>query len=207
MIQRYRHWTPGYVAARLRVLAYQWRFPDAPWLTRDAIEFLSSWLRPEHNGLEWGSGRSTMWFARRVARLVSVEHDENYYQEISSRLMQSALSNVDYRHCKDESTYLAVAEALPPGNLDFVLVDGIARDRCALAALPRLKPGGLLVLDNSNWYLPSPSRSPNSRSLADGPASEAWRSLASQVRPWRCRWTTNGVWDTTLWLKPESSER
>jgi hypothetical protein len=207
VIRRFRHWTPQYVVARLRVLVYQWRFPEAPWLTQAAIEFLSSWLRPGYHGLEWGSGRSTLWFARRVACLVSVEHDENYYREVSTRLKKSGLSNVDYRHCSDESGYLAVGENLPPLSLDFVLVDGIARDRCALAAVPRLKPGGLLILDNSNWYLPSQSRSPNSRSLADGPASETWDLFTGRVQPWRCLWTTNGVWDTTLWAKPDASEQ
>jgi hypothetical protein len=184
-------------------MAYEWRCPDAPWLTQAAIEFLASWLRPSHQGLEWGSGRSTFWFARRINRLVSVEHDTNYYWKVSAELRRGGLSKVDYRYCPEESTYVAVVERLPPLSLDFVLVDGIARDRCALAALTRLKPGGLLILDNSNWYLPSPSRAPGSRSPEDGPAPGNWGLLAAGVQPWRCLWTTNGVWDTTLWTKPD----
>jgi hypothetical protein len=45
--------------------------PDVPWLTRQAVEILEDWLKPGYVGLEWGSGRSTLWFARRVSHLTS----------------------------------------------------------------------------------------------------------------------------------------
>jgi len=42
-------------------MAYEKTHPDAPWLTAHAIAFLVDWLRPEDTGVEWGSGRSTLW--------------------------------------------------------------------------------------------------------------------------------------------------
>ena len=62
---RYLH-PRAIIAATKRRL---WRFtdPEAPWLPREVVQFLDSWLTPAHLGLEWGSGRSTLWLARRTA--------------------------------------------------------------------------------------------------------------------------------------------
>lgn len=197
-----RHWTPRYIVNRLRVLAYQRLHPEAPWLTRDMIELLGPRLTGAHRGLEWGAGRSTLWLAARLGSLVSVEHDETYYGRVRAQLQDQGVRNVELRCCPAEPDYVAVADSLPRESLDFVLVDGLARDLCALAALPRLKPGGLLVIDNVHLYLPCSSRAPHSRRPSDGPASEVWGRFADEVKAWECYWTSNGVWDTALWVKP-----
>ena len=201
-MRRIKHWTPRYIVNRLRLMAYERRHPDAPWLTQEMVALLESWLRPEDHALEWGAGRSTLWLARRVGRLTSVEHNPSYHLRLKACLQAEGLRNVELHFCEQEAEYVAVAAQLPPENLDLVLVDGLARDLCALAALSRLKAGGILVLDNSNWYLPSESHSPNSRRRQEGPASDAWELFASRVKGWRCLWTSNGVADTALWVKP-----
>lgn len=200
---RYSHWTPQYLWDRLAVMMDEWRHPEAPWLTRPMVDLLDSWLRPTDRGLEWGSGCSTVWLARRVQALVSVEHDPSWYRRVQQGLQQQPpRSPVDHRLIRDEAGYVAVAHTLPPASLDFCLVDGLARDRCAVAALPLITPGGVLILDNSNWYLPTASRAPTSRRAHEGPASAVWKQFLQQVQGWRCLWTSNGVTDTTLWIKP-----
>jgi predicted O-methyltransferase YrrM len=42
----------------------------------------------------------------------------------------------------------------PDASLDFVVVDGWYRPVCARAALSKLKPGGLLLIDNTDWKDP-----------------------------------------------------
>ena len=69
------HRTPRYVYHRTRQLCYERAHPDEPWLTPAAIGLLATLLRPADTGAEFGSGRSTLWFAARVAALTSVEHD------------------------------------------------------------------------------------------------------------------------------------
>ena len=201
-MRSFRHWTPRYLVNRVRQLAYQRLHPQVPWLTRDMVELLGTRLTGAGHGLEWGAGRSTLWLAARLESLVSVEHDQAYYRRVRAQLERTGARNVDLRFCANESDYVAVADSLPPASLDFALVDGQARDLCALAALPRLKPGGLLVVDNIHLYLPCSSHAPNSRRPADGPAGEAWRQFAAAVKSWKCHWTSNGVWDSALWVKP-----
>lgn len=118
--------------------------------------------------------------------------------------------HVDYHLCEDgssegsDTSYVHIAEQMKPKSLDFCLIDGVARDHCALASLDKLKPGGILIIDNVNWYIPKaqPSFSPNSRSLQQGYASEVWQTVGDQLRNWRGIWTSNGVTDTAFWVKP-----
>src|SRR5437867_4465262 len=138
MGQLFSHWTPRYILNRIKLLAYERTHPNSPWLTRRMIEILASWLHPEDRGLEWGSGRSSLWFAERVKYLISVEHNESWYRQIYSKLEENKLKNVDYRFYRDRSQYVSFTDELPAKSFDFVLVDGIERDRCALAAIPLL---------------------------------------------------------------------
>ena len=48
------------------------------------------------------------------------------------------------------SAYARVLEEFPDASLDFVLVDGIFRNYCAVGSVSKVKPGGLIVVDN--WF-------------------------------------------------------
>lgn len=195
------HWTPRYILDRVSLAVHERLNPGNPWLTRSAVQMLDSWLKAADVGLEFGSGRSTIWFASRVRNLISVEDDPKWFAIVKGRLHeQGLLHKVDYRLCEDPSAYAAVPGSLPERSLDFCLVDGSHRDRCALSSLPKLKCGGLLVVDNANWLLPSRSRSPGSR--RNDCETEGWLQFTGLVSDWRCIWTSNGVSDTAFWIKP-----
>lgn len=203
-----RHWTPRYVLNRSRQWLFERRNPGAPWLTPCAIQLLSSLLRPNHRGLEWGAGRSTSWLACRLQSLVSVEGDRTWYQRVQASLARAGLTNTTLRlesleplDNPRESPYVRVVDELVDSGLDLVLVDGNHREWCALAALPKLVPGGLLVLDNANWYVDHPTHSPASRAGL-GPLNDRWREFGSRVDGWQLVWTTNGVTDTAIWRHP-----
>lgn len=208
---------PRYVADRVRLAVHQRLYPDAPWLTAKAISLLEESLRPDHVGIEWGSGRSTLWLAERVGHLVSVEHEPAWHEAIAAQIRERGLTNVDYRlHlCEPEraetpdwivsmfaSDYVRAVDAFGPRSLDFALVDGMYRSACALAVLPRLKPGALLIVDNVNWFLPSSSRAPSSRTVDDPPLTPTWEEFADLVSGWDRQWTQNGVADTAIWVAP-----
>jgi len=62
---------------------------------------------------------------------------------------------------------------LPESSLDFILIDGKKRDSCALAALPRIKPGGIIIVDDVHRYIArtKPSHAPFARDMPNGNAS------------------------------------
>ena len=205
---------PSYLIPRLRQLAFCRRFPDAPWLTESAIYLLDAWLKPTDIGLEWGSGRSTIWFARRLKHLTSIEANRTWYDQIHARLQTAnLLSKTDYRHipCEfeeheepDSHPYADVVAEIPDNSLDFALVDGHIRATCFRAVLPKIKPGGLLSLDNANRYLPN--RVMGQFATANEPRAEPrspkWQELLAQIAHWRAIHTTDRIWDTQFWVRP-----
>lgn len=198
MGRTFRHWTTTYVVDRLRLLRNQSIHPEWPWLTADMVKILETWLRPTDRGLEWGSGRSTLWFARRISFLFSVEHDQFWADWVRTGLIHNGLNNVEHQVVSSKEGYIATGD----GVFDFVLVDGMdgTRDSCALRAISLLRSGGALIVDNANWFLPSLSRSPNS--VRQKPTTDTWAEFLAQVRTWRSIWTSDGVTDTALWVKP-----
>jgi len=206
----FRHWTAQYIINRLQVMLYKHTHPDLPWLCKDAVRILDSWLKPTDRGLEWGSGRSTIWFAMRVDHLVSIEHDPKWAETVKKKLNDRNLINsIDYHllpdgtEGKSDCNYVNFIQDINPNSLDFCLVDGVCRDHCALACLDKLKPGGILIIDNIEEYVPRDRKScsPNSRGVEDGFASKVWEEWAKITSNWRCIWNTNGVWDTALLIK------
>jgi predicted O-methyltransferase YrrM len=203
------HRTPRYVYHRTRQLFYERAHPDDPWLTPTAIGLLATLLRPADTGAEFGSGRSTLWFAARVAALTSVEHDLRWHETVTARLKDRGLGNVDYILAPEDqpmerggdSAYARTALAFPDSSLDFALVDGHYRDYSAKFIMPKIKPGGMLIIDNVNWYLPCRSKAPNTRTAELGPATDVWAAVWRQLAGWRTIWTSSGVWDTAIFIK------
>jgi len=178
--------------------------PDAPWLTADAVKILTTLLKPTDVGFEWGAGKSTLWFARRVSHLTSVEHNDHWHATVKERIDAAGLKNVDLVFASlegnEKSTYVQAIRNVKDASLDFVLVDGRLRSLCTLAAIPKIRPGGILIIDNINEYIPCSSYAPDSRREADGPKDEGWASLIDILRSYRCIWTDNGKSNTAIYF-------
>ena len=204
------NYSPQYVLNRTKLLFYELRHPDHPWLTQQANQILSTLLRQQDVGLEWGSGRSTSWFAQRIKHLTSVEHDEAWYKAVYSKLKVNNISNVNYLLCKldegnektTESSYVQVANTFSKESLDLVIIDGKYRSVCANIVLEKIRPGGIIVIDNVERYLPYESISTGSKPNFLPPISVEWSHFLNRVNDWRFIWTSNGIWDTVIRFKP-----
>ena len=204
-----RHLTPRYIFNRIIEKSYRRTHPEVAWLTPDANEILDGCLCKEDRGVEFGSGNSTVWFAKRVAFLDSVEHQAGWFDKVTQRLTEEGLDNVQYHlHRRDSddnpnaSGYVRVADGFANESLDFALVDGIYREFCVKAVLDKLKPGGMLIIDNVNLYLPCESVAPNSVPEDGKPVTPVWQEVYDVIHPWRTIWTSNGVSDTAIFIKP-----
>lgn len=124
------------------------RRSELPWIGFRAIEHLDRMINPDWKVLEFGSGMSALWFARRCGLLVSVETDRAWYDAIASALRERGLGNVDYR-IRDKSEAHLVDD-YGDSSFDFVLVDGPRRDLTVMTALRKVKPGGYIYLDNTD---------------------------------------------------------
>jgi predicted O-methyltransferase YrrM len=204
MKRSFAHITPRYVYDRLGVMLDEKLNLSNPWLTSKSVCLLEELLKPRDVGVEFGSGRSTVWFARRLRHITSIEDSATWFSKVETLLASSNLrEKVHYRLFEDEATYSNQTETFPADSIDFCLVDGKARDKCAVGMLSKLKPGGILVIDNVNWFLPNDwSKSPNTRRRKDGAATETWQKFLTLTPDYRRIWTSNGVTDTCIFFKP-----
>lgn len=127
--------------------------PTQPWICYDAIRRLDEILRPDMAALEYGSGMSTMWFARRVGSIVAVEDDSGWAEFQQRKLVREKIHNAEIIIAGDREGYVrppVVSEQAERGGFDFIMIDGRYRDACAEAAIGMIRPGGIIYLDNSD---------------------------------------------------------
>jgi predicted O-methyltransferase YrrM len=167
-----------------------------PWLTEEAIVFLEVFLEENKNAriLEFGSGASTVWFAKRTNNLVSIEHHPEWYRKISDVIESEKECNSIIYKLKSRP-YDHVCDQFEDNYFDLILIDGRERRRCILKAASKVKPGGILMVDNSerrhyhSAYL-----------LMDG-----WESfITHQPEKDSCGFTYSG-WETRWWVKPKQT--
>lgn len=118
-----------------------------PWITLPATDFLDNLDLTGCRVFEFGGGASTAYFSRRGCQVAGVEMDVDWHARVESL----RLPNVSLRLCADGGRYPASIDELP-GDFHLILIDGAERFRSAQQALAHLAPGGLLILDNSDWY-------------------------------------------------------
>ena len=150
--------------------------PERPWTTPASIIFFEKVLTKEMTGLEYGSGRSTVFFANKLKKLISIEHHTAWHEKVEKLLATRNLNNVEYLLIPEQDISVANEEVdletilitlngseerhefanyynkvndYADEYFDFVLIDGRARVKCGLNAIKKLKNGGIFVLDKS----------------------------------------------------------
>jgi len=208
-----KHWTPRYIKNRIKNYFFEKNNQDLPWLTPDSIILINDLLISTDVGLEFGSGRSTTWFAKRCKFLTSVEDDLKWHEIVVEKLKKQKIDNVNYLYKSSESDtpfdsdYYKVIEEFEDNSLDFVLIDGKHRGILALTALHKVKIGGLIIIDNINRYLPYQTYSPHSINNDLEKMEKEWTLFNIELHLLREIWTSNGVTDTAIFIKTTQHKR
>jgi hypothetical protein len=148
-----------------------------PWINFEARAYIEASLRPGDMVFEYGAGGSTVFYSRRAKRIVSVEHDLGWYNQVLEVLKQQRIANCECHFvppelhegsgpdCDGPATYqsdsgayegasfrkyAAAIESFPDEFFDFVSIDGRARPACILHSRSKVRQGGYLLLDNSD---------------------------------------------------------
>jgi predicted O-methyltransferase YrrM len=180
-----------------------------PWTSQASIAIFKKILNKKMVGLEYGSGKSTLFFAARLKKLVSIEHNKEWYDFVNNLLKAKNVINVEYVYApknlklkdatllfhdshdikdsnfrirSDYENYFEVVNKYPDNYFDFILIDGRARVECTFNSIAKLKQGGIMVLDNSE--------------------RKRYQPVHKRLADWPKITTTTGLTDTTLWFKP-----
>ncbi len=137
---------------------------EIPWFSYAAIDFLETYLTTNMTVCEYGSGGSTLFLARRTKSVFSIENDVKWSNLVQSILLKKNIHNAtislhpyDFKNPVDfeQSDYL---NAIPEEKFDVIVVDGMeewipVRPTCFNHAETRIKPGGIIIVDDSWRYL------------------------------------------------------
>lgn len=154
-----------------------------PWFVPDSVtELEDNLLKPNMIAFEWGSGKSTIWLARRVEYVVTVDHDKEWYDQVWRWVQEEELKNVNLAFIglnEEYENFILKFEH----DFNIILIDGRRRVNCITKAIDKLKPGGILVVDNSERKEYEPGLW-----LLDGWQRRDWESGNSE------NWTTSIFW-------------
>lgn len=131
-----------------------------PWWPYEATTWVAEHLPAGARVFEYGGGGSTLWLEDHGASVTVVDHDEKWYQQLRETVLPSTSlihrgtisigkisSAVDSGFFDD---YVATINDEIDESLDLVIIDGRARVECVRLAMPKVKPGGLLLLDDTD---------------------------------------------------------
>jgi len=133
--------------------------PYTPLVNDGALARFEAIVQPHFDVFEFGSGKSTIWFAQHCHHVVSVENNVQWFQAVRAKLDELELA-ADTRLVPFDASsrgqgakeaaveYVAVIEAFPDECFDLVFVDGQARAWCIRDARIKVKPGGWMVVDD-----------------------------------------------------------
>ena len=120
------------------------------WYTYPAIEYLNNLDFSQKSIFEYGSGNSSIFWAKKSKNVISIEHDEKWFNKVKSNLRENQTlllkTNEGYENSISEENK----------NFDVVVIDGIRRVECSKVIQGRLNKdsdeGFMIILDNSERY-------------------------------------------------------
>ncbi len=116
-----------------------------PWMNYGAINFLENRLGDDLDIFEYGSGNSTIFFAKLVNSVTSLECDHDWYEYVkgilpeNSTVMFCPIGNVDYVDTISKQEM----------KFDVVVVDAEERVKCLLNAPDYISDRGVIILDDA----------------------------------------------------------
>jgi len=155
---------------------------EQPWITFSAINFFEKTLTKDMRVYEYGMGGSTLFFAKRVKEIISVEHNKQWFDLVKESLKKKGYNNWEGDLIEAETSlenantdpsdpnfytsddkvfqgrifknYAMSIDCYPDQYFDILLIDGRARPSCFKHSITKVKKGGFIILDNSerNYY-------------------------------------------------------
>lgn len=134
--------------------AYRWESIDCqgkptPWFSYPAIEYLKGLDLSKMTVFEYGSGNSTLFWSKYSAGVTSIENNTKWFNLTSKKLKSNKNSQLILE--KNKIKYINSINRNKT-RYNIIVIDGEYRFECSQEAIKRLKLGGFIILDNSEWF-------------------------------------------------------
>jgi tRNA/tmRNA/rRNA uracil-C5-methylase (TrmA/RlmC/RlmD family) len=134
-----------------------------PLMYKHEYEFILKYLNKNDVFLEWGSGNGTLYFSTYVNKLISIEHDVDYYNIMKTAIDAYEIKNIELINVpsvavtdQKSQRHIAFAEYINypiKNNLKFnkVLIDGRARKFCAITIADYIDENTIIFIHDFNF--------------------------------------------------------
>lgn len=139
--------TQGGHEAYKRKLPFDKNANPLPWYTYPGIEFLQQFDFSNCNIFEYGSGNSSQFWSNKAHTVISVESDPEWYK--------FGIQDLPYNRTlclKSECNEYSGAIHQNEMKYEVIVIDGMYRYNCAVESISRLIDGGVIILDNCDWF-------------------------------------------------------
>lgn len=117
-----------------------------PWVTYPFIDFITPRLNKDFELFEFGSGNSTLFYSKYVKKVITVEHNKNWYEKVKSKLP----GNAEIIYQTLEGTGYEKAALAYEMMFDIIIIDAEKRVECLKNSLSKLNATGVMILDDSD---------------------------------------------------------
>ncbi|MBL6864155.1 MAG: hypothetical protein ISQ90_05145 [Rhodospirillales bacterium] len=121
-------------------------YPSSPCIVYGAKKVLDSIIDNNMLIVEFGSGQSTHWYAKRCQKIISHETSEKWFVKVKQNLLRAGCFNANVIKWDGES----ISQEIKTLSPDLIIIDGIRRDICVDYATKVAKDSTWIYLDNSD---------------------------------------------------------
>jgi hypothetical protein len=132
-----------------------------PLMHKHEYEFIEKYLNKNDILLEWGSGNSTLYFSDLVTKIISIEHDNDWINNIQIGINTYNIPNIELNYipshtpdpipCRYEQ-FKDYVEFPKNNNVKFtkVFIDGRARKYCAKSIYDMIDENVIVMIHDYN---------------------------------------------------------
>ena len=137
-----------------------------PWLTYPFIDFINDRLNKNLDLFEFGAGNSSIYYAKKLKSVTSIEHSSKWFEIIKSNdkfkydnlninlvEVPNKFKELGYHEMaftNDVNDYVR-SIALENKKFNIIVVDGLFRNSCLKECVDYLSEDGVVFLDNTHY--------------------------------------------------------
>lgn len=118
-----------------------------PWFTYPAIEYLKQFDFSAKRIFEYGSGNSSLFWARHAKEVIAVESDRRWFEHVARTRPPNLLLLLE----TDKENYVSSIRKREQ-KFDVIVIDGQWRNACANICADHLMDHGMIIFDNSDRH-------------------------------------------------------
>lgn len=126
---------------------------ESPWIVPESALFLAKILKGTELVFDIGMGASTLFYARRCDKVIGIETNQKFLDKVLKFAYEHGLEDsIEYKFISNQELIEKAIENIGPSKMfDVISVDTVRnynRSEFLKKSAPKLKPTGILILDN-----------------------------------------------------------